>query len=153
MVCSVSCIISAVFIIGMIYFYNATRNTTANKYKQKLNASQQLAYDNIVKERLGISIQGYILGAILSLMIVIYNYKKKRLNPKITVCIVLATCFLTNYFYYMLRPKSDWLLNHIEDKEQAQAWLQMYKSMQYQYHLGLVLGIVGMGFFAYAFRC
>lgn len=154
MVCSISCTISAIFIIGMIYFYNATRKSSvSDKYKQQLNAQQKVAYDNIVKERLGISIKGYILGAILSFVIIAYSYKKKSFNNKTTVCMVLATCFLTNYFYYMLSPKSDWLLKHVESKEQTQAWLQMYRSMQYQYHFGLVLGIVGMGVFAFAFRC
>ena len=154
MVCSITCTISAIFIIGMIYFYNATRKSgVADKYKEQLNAEQKVAYDNIVKERLGISIKGYILGAILSFAIIAYTYKKKSFNTKTTVCMVLATCFLTNYFYYMLTPKSDWLLKHVESKEQTQAWLQMYRSMQYQYHFGLVLGIVGMGVFAFAFRC
>lgn len=154
MVCSISCTISAIFIIGMIYFYNATRrNKTGDVYKQQLNEQQRAAYDNIVNERLGISIQGYLLGALLSLAIIVYNYQKKSFRPITSVCIVLATCFLTNYFYYMLSPKSDWMLTHVENKEQTQAWLEMYRSMQYQYHFGLALGIVGMGFFAYAFKC
>lgn len=154
MVCSVSCTISAVFIIGMIYFYNAThKSKTSDIYKNQLNQQQQIAYDKIVKERLGISIKGYILGAILSIAVIVYNYRKKKLQTTSVVCIVLATCFLTNYFYYMLTPKTDWLLNHVESQEQTQAWLQMYKSMQYYYHFGLVLGIVGMGVFAYAFNC
>jgi hypothetical protein len=29
----------------------------------------------------------------------------------------------------------------------------MYRIMQYYYHAGLVLGILGLGVFAYAFRC
>ena len=154
MVCSISCTISAIFIIGMIYFYNATgRNAVGDKYKQQLSKEQQVIYDRIVRERLGISLQGYILGAILSILIIVYNYQKKKLKPSSVVCIVLATCFLTNYFYYMLTPKTDWMLNHVQSKEQTKAWLEMYRTMQYYYHFGLVLGIVGMGIFAYAFRC
>lgn len=74
------------------------------------------------------------------------------------VCIVLATSFLTNYFYYILSPKTDWMLNHVEGpeaqaKQQVQAWLQMYRTMQFYYHAGLVLGILGVGVLAFAFRC
>jgi hypothetical protein len=29
----------------------------------------------------------------------------------------------------------------------------MYRTMQYYYHFGLVLGIAGVGVIAYAFRC
>lgn len=155
MVCSITCSISFVFIVGMIYFYNATRtNKVVLEYKAKLNGQQRVAYDKIAKERLHISMQGYALGLVLSLCIIGFNYKKKQvIKPASVVCLVLATSFLANYFYYMLSPKSDWMLNHVESKEQTQAWLQMYRVMQYYYHSGLVLGIIGIGVFAYAFRC
>jgi len=146
--------ISAIFIIGMIYFYNATRRSGVRDiYIQQLNEQQRIAYSTIVKERLDISIKGYLLGAVLSSIVIAYNYNKKRFQASSVVCMVLAISFITNYFYYMLSPKSDWMLNHVESKEQTEAWLQMYRSMQYYYHLGLVLGIVGIGVFAYAFRC
>lgn len=154
MVCSVSCSISLVFIVGMIYFYNATgKNETVRQYRTSLNAHQQAAYDKIAKERLTISIQGYMLGLVLSLFVIYYTYQKKGFRPSSLVCLVLATSFITNYFYYMLTPKSDWMLNHVESQEQTQAWLKMYKTMQYYYHAGLALGIVGICIFAYAFRC
>ena len=154
MVCSVSCSISTIFIIGMIFFYNATnKNETVQQYKSTLNAGQREIYDKIAKERLNISIQGYVLGFVLSLLIIMYNYKNKRMRSSAVVCMVLATSFLTNYFYYKLTPKSDWMLNHVDSKQQTQEWLKMYKTMQYYYHAGLALGIMGVGVFAYAFRC
>jgi hypothetical protein len=152
MVCSISCSISAIFIIGMIYFYNATsKNATVIQYRQKLNPQQREAYDKIAKERLHISMQGYGLGLVLSALII--YYQKKKLKSTSLVCVVIATCFLTNYFYYMMSPKSDWMLNHVESQAQTQAWLNMYRTMQYYYHSGLVLGIIGVGVMAYAFRC
>lgn len=152
MVCSISCSISMVFIIGMIYFYNGTsKNATVLQYKQQLNTEQKQAYDKIAAERLNISLRGYALGVLLSLLLIYYNYKKKQFKASSVVCLVLATSFLTNYFYYTLSPKSDWMLNHVESRGQTQAWLEMYKVMQYYYHAGLVLGIIGLGVFAYAF--
>jgi len=138
----------------MIFFYNATnKNETVQQYKSTLNAGQREIYDKIAKERLNISIQGYVLGFVLSLLIIMYNYKNKRMRSSAVVCMVLATSFLTNYFYYKLTPKSDWMLNHVDSKQQTQEWLKMYKTMQYYYHAGLALGIMGVGVFAYAFRC
>jgi len=29
----------------------------------------------------------------------------------------------------------------------------MYREMQYNYHMGLVFGIIGVGILAFAFRC
>ena len=156
MPCTISCMISAVFIIGMIYFYNMTNKSEIVKhYKEKLPSDLQKRYENISEERRKISIHGYILGLIFSLFIIFYNLKLKgqRLNTFSLVCTVMATCFLTNYFYYMLSPKSDWMLNHINNPEQVKAWLQMYREMSYNYHAGLALGIIGVGILAFAFRC
>ena len=156
MPCTISCMISAVFIIGMIYFYNMTNKSEIVKhYKEKLPSNLQKRYENISEERRKISIHGYILGLVFSLFIIFYNLKLKgqRLNTTSLVCTVMATCFLTNYFYYMLSPKSDWMLNHINNPEQVKGWLIMYREMSYNYHAGLVLGIVAVGVLAFAFRC
>jgi uncharacterized membrane protein YkgB len=156
MACTLSCAISAIFIIGMIYFYNMSgKSEIVKHYKASMSSDLQKRYDKISEERLRISYQGYALGVILSLGIIFYNLKFKRvkMNNIALVCTVVATAFLTNYFYYMLHPKSDWMLNHLQNKEEVRAWLQMYREMQYNYHMGLVLGIIGVGILAFAFRC
>ena len=156
MVCAISCMISTMFIVGMIYFYNMTNKSEIVKhYKNSLPSDLQKRYDNISEERRNISIYGYILGLILSLFVVFYNLKIKgrSLNNFALVCIVMATCFVTNYFYYMLSPKSDWMLNHVSNQQQTRAWLLMYREMSYNYHAGLVWGILAVGILAFAFRC
>lgn len=156
MACLLSCAISAIFIIGMIYFYNMTdKSTIVKHYKEKLSSDLQKRYDKIAKERMTISYYGYALGVILSLIIIFYNLKIKgaKMTTFALVCTVMATCFLTNYFYYMLSPKSDWMLNHMGNQEEVKAWLQMYREMSYNYHAGLALGIVAVGVLAFAFRC
>ena len=156
MACTISCMISAVFIIGMIYFYNMTdKSKIVKHYKETLPTDLQKRYENISKERMKISYYGYALGLLLSLLIIFYNLKIKgsKLNTSSLVCTVMATCFLTNYFYYILSPKTDWMLNHINSSEQTKAWLQMYREMSYNYHSGLALGIIGVGILAFAFRC
>ena len=154
--CTISCAISAVFIIGMIYFYNRTDNNDFVKnYKSLLSPELQQKYDKIVSERLTISYQGYGLGVFISICIILYNLyvRHERLRAIPLVCIVVATSFITNYFYYSLYPKSDWLLNHMKNPEEIKNWLRLYKEMQYNYHMGLVFGIIAVGVFAFAFRC
>ena len=156
MACSVSCSISLIFIIGMIYFYNATsKSEVVKQYKTRLPKDLQVRYENISRERMMISYYGYGLGVLLSLVIIFYNKKMKGklLSNASLVCIVLSVSFFTNYFYYMLSPKTDWMLNHVKNPEETKAWLQMYREMQFNYHLGLVLGILGVGVLAFAFRC
>ena len=156
MACVISCSISLVFIIGMIYFYNMTdKSKIVQHYKEFLPTELKKRYEKISEERKRISIYGYILGFIISLFIIFYNVqiKKTKMGTFPLVCTVVASCFLTNYFYYMLHPKSDWMLNHTNSSDQVKAWLQMYREMQYNYHMGLVLGIIAVGILAFAFRC
>ena len=156
MACVISCMISAIFIIGMIYFYNLTdKSDIVKHYKSSLSSDLQKRYEKITKERSNISYQGYILGVIFSLGIIFYNLKIKhsKMNTTSLVCTVVATAFITNYFYYMLSPKSVWMLNYMSNQEEVKSWLLMYREMQYNYHMGLVLGIIAVGILGFAFRC
>ena len=84
MACAISCMISAVFVIGMIYFYNLTdKSTIVKHYKASLSSDLQKRYDKITKERTSISYQGYILGVILSLGIIFYNLKINEVKASI----------------------------------------------------------------------
>ena len=156
MACLLSCAISAIFIIGMIYFYNMTNKSKIVKaYKEKMPPDLQKRYEVISNERMRISYQGYILGFVLSLFVIFYNYyfKGAKLNNTSLICTVIAVSFITNYFYYMLSPKSDWMLNHMNSQDQVKGWLLMYREMQFNYHAGLALGIIAVGVMAFAFRC
>ena len=153
MACPTSCMISAVFIIGMIYFYTMTgKSNIVQQYRSSLSREDLIRYDTIAKERMIISYQGYVLGFILSL-IIIYYHSKTKMSTISLVCTVIAMASITNYFYYMLHRKSDWMLNHVREKKDVEKWLQMYRSMSYNYHSGLALGIIAVAVFAFAFRC
>ena len=154
--CSISCSVSAVFIIGMIYMnYSIATSQIILKYKAQLPENLQKIYEQITNERTTIYYQGYLLGFIISLIIIIANVYSdhKMLSTTSLVCLVLAISFITNYFYYTLSPKKNWMLNYIKTPEQTKAWLRMYKEMQYNYHFGMVVGIISVGVLAFAFRC
>ena len=153
--CTISCSISAVFLIGMIYMnYAITKSEIILQYKSQLPEKFQKIYEQITNERTTIYYQGYVLGFILSLFIIFGNVYSdhKLLSTTSMVCLVLAISFITNYFYYILSPKKKWMLNYIETPDQTKMWLQMYRGMQVYYHTGLVLGIIAVGIFALAFR-
>jgi len=116
------------------------------------NIYLQKRYEMIVAERKRLSYQGYALGVALSICLIIYNTQFERMSTSGMVCLVIATSFLTNYFYYVLSPKSDWMLNHTINQEQVESWLKMYREMTFNYHAGLALGIIGVGIFAYSYR-
>ena len=158
MACTISCMISTIFIIGMIYFYNMTdKSEIVKHYKASLPSDLQKRYENISQERKNISLRGYGLGLILSLLIIFYNVQFRHIsfrgNTFALVCTVMATCFLTNYFYYMLSPKTDYMILHLNEENQRKEWLKINKTMQFKYHIGLLLGIVASMVLAYAVKC
>ena len=60
------------------------------------------------------------------------------------LCTIVAITFVVSYFYYILHPKSDWMVKHLHSKDQRDAWLQVYRHMQVQCHVGFVLGIIAV---------
>ncbi len=154
--CAVSCAIAAVFIIANIYMmYATTQNNIIAKYEKQLKPEQKAIYQKIVKERTTNYYTGFGIGFVLSLAIIMYNRYglKTPFSAMPLVCIVVAISFLTNYFYYVLSPKQNWMLDHLSNPADIKAWSEMYKGMQKYYHTGLALGLVAIGFFGYAFRC
>lgn len=156
MPCSATCLVAFALIISMIYFHNATtKSQVVQQYKKQLPSNLQNIYDKISNERMRINYYGYILGFILSSIIILYNYTSKRnkLTTTSLICLIIIVSFFTNYFYYVLSPKTTYMLEHINSPEQTKAWLTMYKSMQYNYHMGFIIGIASTATLAYAFRC
>lgn len=156
MPCSATCLMATALIIAMIYFQNATmKSKIVQEYKKQLPSNLEKLYEKISVERLRLNYYGYTLGLIISLIIIIYNYTSKRnkLTNTNLICLVIVVSFFTNYFYYILSPKTTYMLEHINSPEQTKAWLAMYREMQYNYHFGMVIGIIGVGVLAFGFRC
>jgi glucan phosphoethanolaminetransferase (alkaline phosphatase superfamily) len=156
MVCSLSLSVAIVFIVGMIYMNCISNsNDVIKNYREKLSSEMQEKYDKISNERASIYFQGYGIGLLFSLIFIIYNYayKKEKLKWPYLFFSSIAICFIVNYFYYKIYPKSDWLLNYVKTPEETKAWLNLYKELQKNYHIGLVIGLAGVGILAMAFRC
>jgi len=154
--CTTSCAVSAVFLIGMIYMMYATSvNGIVNNYQNTLTPEQLIIYEKIVTERSRNYYFGFFLGLILAILFIIYNNQIREVpfSAMPLVCIVVAISFLTSYFYYVLSPKTTYMLDHLKTPEETKAWVKMYRGMQLYYHGGLVLGLVAVGFMAFAFRC
>jgi len=115
------------------------------EFASTLNEEQLERYKNIIEERKRLCFEGYGLGLFIGIVLVVFNvYQKKRKMSRLSMaCIVGSTMFLVQYFYYILSPKSDWMLLHLTDKQQNEKWLDVYRTMQYNCHVGVVLGLVG----------
>ncbi len=156
MPCTITCVIALVFLIANIYtILSSSRNKNDKQdFLNVLNDKQKVTYDNIIRERKNIYYIGYILGLILSLLIIIVIRKinKNKLNNTSLICLVGSITFITNYLFYILYPKTDYMLLHLNDKKQIEEWLKIYKKMQFKFHMGFVLGIIAVMIFCYGLR-
>ena len=154
MVCTTSCIVAGAFVISSIFVsLRVDKSTLKDPLFQLLSNENKQRYVNIANERKNIYLKGFGLGFIISLfaLFVLNNNKMFKVNKLVNICFVLATSFSVNYFFYILHPKSDYMVLHLKDDEEKQAWLDIYKTMQFNYHLGFALGLVGMIFVGNSF--
>lgn len=152
--CNLGCAISVVFIIGMVYMTLAiNKKEVSGKFKETLNEEQLKTYEHITSERLNIYYSGYGIGILISIAVIIYNMvmRKKKMSKLAMGCLTGGITFLTTYFYYILSRKSDYMIMHLTNEDQKREWLNVYKTMQYHYHLGLVLGIIGVSAMSISF--
>tara|TARA_B000000532_G_C18686469_1_gene327667 strand:+ start:140 stop:583 length:444 start_codon:yes stop_codon:yes gene_type:complete len=146
------------FIIATIWMHFTMRDksTFEATYLKLLDNRQKDLYSKIKVERANISMSGYGAGLLLSLLLILLNYisnRKESLSTTSMACLTGAVTFTVQYFYYILSPKTDFMVLHLESREQREAWLKIYKQCQYNYHLGLVLGIIGAILLSTSFRC
>ena len=151
MVCAASCAIAFIFIVANIYCcaFSHRSGGVIQEFTAKLSPDTQRRYAAITQERQGIYFMGLFLGFILAMILLVCCRKYflgggGRGGHAGALCMVAAVAFSVNYFYYILSPKSDWMVLHLKSGEETQAWLTVYRTMQYNYHIGLVLGILAV---------
>ena len=157
MVCYGSCMFASVFLIANVYtMFSCSNDNNKQQFKNTLTQEQQILYEKIIAERKKIYYGGFLLGIVLSFIALYFGNKflfssnsKSSALPKI--CMIASITFVTNYLFYILYPKTDYMLLHLNDKTQIQGWLAIYKKMQFKFHLGFILGIIAVTIYAYGF--
>lgn len=148
MVCTTSCSIAAIFLIGMIYqSFSVDKSDMYSRFMATLSVSEKEKYERIVSERRKIYLSGYVIGLILSFLYIQMFYSKEKGGYSL-LCIVAAITFLTSYFYYILHPKRQLMIVKLSKENQRREWVNIYKKMQYHYHMGIVLGMIAVIFLA-----
>ena len=145
------CSIAIMFLVATIYLMLTTnRSKEIDDLYAVMNEKQAQHFEQIVKERRDISMKGYLLGLVLAfiLLFITKGSKSIKLSNTGSVCMVGAITLAANYFYYILHPKSDYMILHLEEESQRLIWLKVYRNMQVKYHIGLVLGIIASMFLA-----
>jgi len=146
--CIANCSVGIVLLIANIFcMFSVDKYTIKKNLYDSLSFKLKERYVKIVKERRNIYYRGFVLGILLSLMMVaIMLNTNKNIPNRAILCTTLGITFLTNYFYYILSPKSDWMILHLNERRQREAWLDIYRTMSIRFHTGFLLGLLGVTF-------
>ena len=150
-ICPKYCTVGIVFLIGMIYMaFAVDKSYVSLKFVNSLRDSQAERYKNIISERRHIYLSGYLFGLALSAIIIVGMTDK--LHKFQMVCLTASVTFITVYFYYILSPKQDLMVVYLDNRYQRNEWQKIYKKMQFNYHVGWVLGIIAASLFTMAVK-
>jgi len=146
--CIANCSVGIVLLLANIFcMFSVDKYTIKKKLYDSLSFKLKERYVKIVKERRDIYYRGFVLGILLSFMMVALMLNTNKNIPKrVILCTTLGITFLTNYFYYILSPKSDWMILHLNERRQREAWLDIYRTMSIRFHTGFLLGLLGVTF-------
>ncbi len=140
---SLICVIAFALLGSMFYMLiTYDKNDKIIQFASMLSKNQQKIYRNITQERMNLYLQGFVLGTIVAIIYL----KVIATNDQPVYCIFVALVLGIAYIHYTVMPKSTYMLNHIDNAEQAKAWLEIYKIMKYRCHLGMLLGIIALPF-------
>jgi uncharacterized protein YacL len=137
--CLVACGLASAFFGGMLYIsLNPYKYDVLQNMLSKLDSEQLAVYRTIHKERMQIYLIGLLLGLLLGFIYLNINQSTSVARTCTFVSIVMGV----NYLFYMIYPKSTYLVRHLKTQEQLDAWQVVYRTMQYRQYMGMVLGLV-----------
>ena len=140
MVCIRNCLLSSILMGGILAtMLTSKSSTTYVNFNNLLSEQQKSKMKEIVKMRLKIFLMsmligifvGYVLTAILSI-----PSEVQRLCMFITITLVVNT------ISYIVWPKSDYMIYHLNSVEQKKAWFAIYNEMKLKKIVGMTLGVV-----------
>ena len=143
--CLSNCALAITFLVADVYMVlSADETDVKEELIASLNLNQRERYNSIVNERRNIYFKSYLVGLALSAVFLFAtkDFRKANWMSAGIVCTVGGITLLSNYLCYILTPKSDYMIMHLESKKQRSAWLKVYRHMQAKYHTGLIFGII-----------
>ena len=81
MFCGATCIIAFIFLVANIFTILSCQNIDKREFNSVLNTSQKSTYKTIIEERRNIYYMGFVLGIILSILVIAYMKKIQIQGP------------------------------------------------------------------------
>ena len=131
----------ALFGASIAVMFNTKGCALKSEFAKTLTPEQLDVYESIIQHRMELYFQGLVLGLVAG-FIYINNMDTESYRPMhlgTFAILVLGT----QYMYYMIAPKNEWMLDHITTSDQATKWLDIYQYMSKMWHLGFAMAILG----------
>lgn len=144
------CLLGVGFLMSMVFTMSGKHESVNKKaYLASLTPEQSQVYQEVVDEREGLYYKGLCLGTLLG-GLYMYFYGLGGQGLVKNACLFTTIVMATMTFFYMLMPKSKWMVNYLTHPAQIELWRRVYREMSYRYYLGFALGIVGYLLIGYA---
>lgn len=125
------------------YLFTTKDRMITHDFIQTLDETQRTKYKEIIEKRFMIYTVGTILGLVFAFIFYWMTLSSGRTMNSMRVCIFIVLLIGVPYVYYMIAPKGDYMLTYLKTPEQIQGWLDVYRYMQLNCHLGFAIGVVG----------
>lgn len=140
MVCIRNCVLSFILMGGILSTMLTSKNSkTYVNFNNLLNEEQKGKMKEIVKMRLKIFLISMIIGVftgyVLTSMLSISNEVQR-------LCLFLTITLVVNTISYIVWPKGDYMIYHLDSVEQKKAWFDIYNEMKLKKIVGMTLGVV-----------
>ena len=134
------CLLAAGLIGGSLYTMMTCTECLA--LNQSLDERQRAIYQHIIAERRALALQGFFLGLIASALYL--YFAGLSLNPLVNGCVYAGLTLAIQAFYYLLSPKSTYMVEHLTSQDQLNYFAEANRTMQVRYLTGALLGFLGL---------
>lgn len=140
------CFVAFVLLISSLYMAIMRKdNQIFVNFYNLLDNQQKVKYEYIVKERMII----YVLGMLIGISLGLFYFVKNR-NDSYLFCKVIAIIYLVKLGFYYIFPKSPLMLYSLTNKQQTDAWADIYSEMKDRWKKSLLVGFFGYVFIGFA---
>mgnify|MGYP001487139635 CR=1 FL=1 len=139
--CTRGCLVATVLLIASASStYAAGKHEVLAEFEATLDPELARRYKAIVRERGTIYAKGLGMGLAIAAATLLLGRKAFKFSGLGAACVAVAAVMVTSILFYLLHPKSDYMVRHLEEEEQRTAWLKVHRHFQTSYVSGLVLG-------------
>ena len=100
------------------------------RFEATLDATQRQTYKRVVAHRRALYVQGLVAGLVLAAVVVGPMRVYGGASASLCGCAAVVLVFVTTFLYYILAPKSVYMVEVLTTPVQRRAWVDVYRGMQ-----------------------